>query len=500
MNKAKLRSFGAFIDPDRVYVIEYRRRSSGIEVIDHMSVARAMPDIVDAADATAELIRSTAGSGNSALTATIRGFGTSYHLLTLPPAGVDVLTPVVEREMRRLFPDIEEPAVAFSVGGYIDRRTGKPPATKGLPERRASDEPEVLPLEILAATTPGRVVSALATRLRSSGIRLDHLTVLPQAMSRLFREVSRSSRPSAVAMMLPGAPVIAVFQAGDVRFVAEPPSAPNAGSDDDVQTVIDQVGRARIHLRGNYRGADVETMYVAAEPADRSHVASVLNAALNIEVQPLADAIGPPAALAALGGVLNAESGTDMTLYPTAGEMIRLEQRKKASTIMLAAAIVCIIAIAFAVFNTISATQATAELREERAAADAQLARLAPMMGVIEQRRANVERIAAIQSHRGGQQQIARIINGMRLAQPPNVGLTSSTLTRTEAGWTVAMTGRAIGSTGAQVLRGVDSFYRELPRRVPLDSVSIVSFDYATGNGIVGDFTMSFVARAGGAQ
>ncbi|HUR92383.1 MAG TPA: hypothetical protein VMY38_06895 [Gemmatimonadaceae bacterium] len=497
MTRAKLRSFGAFIDPDRAYVIEYRRRSTGIEVIDHMSLARPMPDIADAADAAAELINASAGRGNSTLTATIRGFGTSYHLLTLPPAGADVLSPIVEREMRRLFPDVEDPAVAFAVGGYIDRRTGKPPDAKGLPERRATEESEVLPLEILAAATPGRVVETLVVRLRSFGIQLDHLTVLPQAMSRLYREVSRYPGPSAVAMMLPGAPVIAVFQAGDVRFVAEPPSAPDARSDDDVQTVIDQVGRARIHLRRNYRGADVEKMFVAAEPSDRSHVASVLNAALNIEVQPLADAIGPPAALAALGGVLNAESGADMALYPSAAEMIRIEKRKKVSMITLAAAIVCILAIAFAAFNTISATRAAKELREERAAADAALSRIGPMMGVIEQRRANSDRIAAIQSHRTGQQQLARILNGMRLAQPPNVDITEASLTRTDAGWTVAVSGKAIGSTGAQVLRGVDAFYRELPRRVPLESLSLDTFDYVTGDQIVGDFRITFAAGAG---
>lgn len=497
MSKPAHRRFGAFLDQDRVYVIEYRRSATGIEIVDHMSVTRHMEEIADATDAVIELVESVTARGKARLTATIRGFGISYSLLTLPPAGADVLAPIVDREMQRLFPDIADPLVAFVLGGHLDRRTGGPhSASRGLPERRAISTAEVLPLEILAAISPRRVVDTIADGFQSAGIDLDHLTVLPQAMARLYCEVSGSVHPAAVALMLPGAPVIGVFQAGDVRFIAEPPPALEALIDDDIQTVIDQVGRARIHLRHHFRGADIDRVYVAADPADRPHVHAVLDAALNTEIAQLAPTMGPPAAIAALGGVMNAEMGTEMTFFPSAEHLQRLgkERRVRAQTVV--AIVVCVAAIAFAAFNTIAASLSARELQTQRAAAEAQMSRTSAALGVIEERRANLERIAGMEAQRIERQLLARILNGIRLAQPPNVGITAATVSRTDAGWSVAVTGKAIGSSGAQVLRGVDSFYRELPRRIPIQSLSLDSFDYASGDGVAGDFTMSFVAGA----
>ncbi len=496
MSKSSARRFGALIDPDRIYVIEYVRQAGGVEIIDHMSVARSMPSIEEAADAVVELIRSAARPGEAQLTASIRGFGISCHLLTLPPAGADVLAPIIEREMRRLFPDIEDPLVGFALGGHIDRRTGKlaPAAKKGLPKRRsAATTGEVLPLEILAAAAPRYVVNTIAGTLERAGIRLDHLTVVPQAMARLYREVNGSPDPAALAIMLQGSPVIGVFQGGDVRFISEPPTSDEGLSAVDVQTVIDQVGRARMYLRQHFRGADIEKIFVAAEPADQAHVDAVLNAALNVEVVPLAPAMGPPAAIAALGSVLNAEPGTEMALYPSPGDLIRAGEEHRMRTWTRAAAAVCTLAVGAAVFTTVMASRAAGELRRERAAADAQMAKIAPAMDVIGERRANIDRMAAIHGHFGRRQQLARLLNGIRLAQPPNVGLTATTVTRTADGLRVEISGTAVGATGADVLEGVAEFSRELPARIPLQSFNLDSFEYAgEGNEMSGNFKVSF--------
>lgn len=496
MAKFSRRQFAAFVDPDRVYVFEYRRGASGIEIVEHSSVARGMTDIGDAAEVLVDLIRSGSGPGQPHVTATIRGFGIAYHLLTLPPAGADVLAPVIEREMMRLFPDIADPLVSFAVGGHIDRRTGRPsPSSRGLPERRATSE-EILPLEVLATISPRRVVDVVTGTLQGAGIHLDHLTVAPQAMACLFREVSGSPRPAAVVMMLLGAPMIGVFQGGDVRFVADPPASPDALSAADIQTVIDQVGRARIHLRQHSRGAEIEKMYVAAESAEREHVGAVLDAALGVEIVPLAQTIGPPPAILALGGVLNAESGSDMALYPSPDQIRSAAKQRRVNSATVAAVVVCIVALAFAAFNILTLARATDTLRAERAAADARLAGVAPAMGVTRERRANAERIAIMDEHRAKQQQLARVLNGLRLAQPPNVGLTAATFSRTETGWAVSISGRAVGSTGAQVLRGVDAFYRELPRRLPVESQSLDTFEYAAGDGVQGNFTITLLSNA----
>jgi hypothetical protein len=499
MSKTSPRKFGALIDPDRIYVIEYVRKPGGVEIMHHMSVARSMPSIEEAADAVVELVRSAAGPGGAQLIAAIRGFGISYHLLTLPPAGADVLAPIIEREMRRLFPDIEDPLVGFAVGGHIDRRTGRlAPATakKGLPERRTSvTTGEILPLEILASAAPRHVVNTVAGTLERAGIRLDHLTVVPQAMARLYREVNGSPDPAALAIMLQGSPVIGVFQGGDVRFISEPPPSEEGLSAVDVQTVIDQVGRARMYLRQHFRGADISRIFVAADPADQAHVDAVLNAALNVEVVPLAPAMGPPAAIAALGGVLNAEAGTEMVLYPSPADLRKMEEKRRARTWTMAAAAVCVLAVAVAAFMTVTAARAAGDLRDERAAADAQMARIAPAMSVIGERRANMERAGAITAHYAGRQQLARLVNGIRLAQPVNVGLTAATLTRVSNGWRVEISGKSVGSTGADVLEGVAEFSRELPARIPLQAFNLDSFEYAGDAGdMSGNFKISFTS------
>lgn len=501
MSKTLPRKFGALIDPDRIYVIEYARRTGGVEIIDHMSIARSIPTVEEAVEAVVELLRRVAAPGEAQLAAAIRGFGITYHLLTLPPAGDDVLTPIIEREMRRLFPDIVDPLVGFAVGGHIDRRTGRPaPSKKGLPDRRGATETgEILPLEILAAAAPRHVVDTVASALNRAGIRLDHLTVLPQAMARLYREVNGSPDPAALAIMLQGSPIIGVFQGGDVRFISEPPPSEEGLSAIDIQTVIDQVGRARMYMRQHFRGADIGKMFVAAEPTDQAHVDAVLNAALNVDVVPLAPTMGPPAAIAALGSVLNAESGTEMVLYPPPQDLRRAAEQRRMRTWTVAAAAVCALAVAAAVVMTVTASRAASELRAERAAADAQMARIAPAMDVIGERRANMGRVAAMRAHYAGRQHLARLVNGIRLAQPPNVSLGSATLTRTSDGWRVEVSGTAVGMSGADVLEGVAEFSRELPARIPLQSFNIDSFEYAGDESeIAGTFKVSFTSGTGG--
>lgn len=508
MTASTTRRFGAFIDPDRVYVLEYRRNGPGIEILEHMSVARNLSDVVDASEALVDLLQlSVSGDEGVSLAAAIRGFGISYHLLTLPPAGAEVLAPVIEREMRRLFPDVEDPVVGFAVGGHIDRRTGKPtaaPAKPGLPERRSPGAAgEILPLEILAAAAPRYVVNTVVDTLERAGIQLQHLTVLPQAMARLYREVNGSGEPAALALMLHGAPVIGVFQGGDVRFISEPPPSEDMLAAADIQTVIDQVGRARMYLRQHFRGADIVKIFVAADAGEQSHVDAVLNAALNLEVVPLAPTVGPPAAIAALGSVLNAESGAEMTLFPSPTDLVRKSAQRGEKLWTLGAGAICALALAVAVIFAVRASRAASELRAERAAADAQLAKIGSAMEVVDERRANMARNAALDAHYAERQHLARVLNGIRLAQPPGVGISGANLARSPEGWRVQISGTSSGASGADILEGVAEFSRELPQRIPLQSFNLDSFDYAKENAEAGTdaesgiFRLSFVATAG---
>jgi hypothetical protein len=185
-----------------------------------------------------------------------------------------------------------------------------------------------------------------------------------------------------------------------------------------------------------------------------------------------------------------------MVLYPSERELRRYSAKGRVQTWTFAAAAACAAAILFAAFTTVTASRAASGLRAERAAADAQMARIAPAMNVIGERRANMERVSAMQAHFEQRRQLARIVNGIRLAQPPNVGLSAATLTRNSGAWRVEITGVAHGATGADVLEGVAEFSRELPARIPLDAFNLDSFEYAGDAGdMSANFKVSFSAR-----
>jgi hypothetical protein len=470
--------FAAFVEPKLVHIFEYVRDSAAIEVLRHETDSGDWTAAPGAAAALAGLVRRAAGRKTRAsVVAVVRGFDVHYRLLRLPPAAPDVLRLVVEREMRRLHPEIEDAVVDFAVSGYAERRGLPAQDNSSLPDRRQSDV-AVPPAEILAAAAPAAVVKAFTDALDEHGIVLEHLTIPAQAVARLYEQVNGNREATAIALMLPGGPFVAFFQNGELRFVTEPP-APMHESVAALQTAIDQLSRGRIYMRQQFRGADVTRVLLAAQPEEQSHLDSALTAVLEVDVEGLPVSVGSPAAVAALGAALDAASGDGLSFHPSAHARQLAIAHGRFRTAMLATAAVAAVAVAAALFAVATAQRAATRLEDTRRRTAAEVATVQAISAVVSNRRDNRDRLRAVADLAAGRQTLARVLQGIVRAAPPPVTVSRIALSRDSGPWRAEVSGISTGLSTAGALRGVSVFQQELPRVLPSAEVEVVDFDQA---------------------
>jgi hypothetical protein len=471
MRPLRPRRFGAFISPRGVYLVEYRRVTSGIELNEHRAVTRELTEIDEAAAALVALVLEAGGAGSS-VAAAIRGFGVSYRLLVLPPAERTVLAPVVDNEMRRLHPEVTEPVVNFALGGRVERRL-QPPGELTHDRRVAAQA--IPPIEVLAATAPAHVIRVLTQALGRHGVTLTHLTIPPQAMARVYAEVNGEGNASAVAMMLPGGPLIGLFQNGSLRFVTEPPSTASELTA-ELQTVMDQVDRGRMYLRQQFRGADIDRIFLATDPEAQQHFNAILATSLNIDVHPLVSTQAPAAAVAALGAVLDSDDDAGLSLHPSGSKRRESATRQRHRAAMYVVSAVSAVALAWALFTVFSARPAVDSVADARRQSARSLASLEAIRGVVEERRANAARLAAIGALAADRRRLIGQLHGIAASTPAGVQVGRMYLERLEDGWRGEVTGTASGFSGAHALRAVDRFENELPRALQTSSVTLADF------------------------
>jgi Tfp pilus assembly protein PilN len=488
MRPLRPRRFGAFISPRGVYLVEYRRVTSGIELSEHRAITRDLAEIDEAAAALVALVLEAGGAGSS-VAATIRGFGVSYRLLVLPPAERSVLAPVVDNEMRRLHPEVVDPVVNFALGGPVERRSQQSTGDQIPRDRRVAAQ-AIPPIEVLAATAPTHVIRVLTQALSRHGVTLTHLTIPPQAMARVYAEVNGEGDVSAVAMMLPGGPLIGLFQNGNLRFVTEPPSTVSELSA-ELQTVMDQVDRGRMYLRQQFRGADIDRVFLATDPDAQQHFNAILATSLNVDVHPLVPTEAPAAAVAALGAVLDAEDETGLSLYPSGSKRREAATRQQHRTAMYVASIVSGLALAWALFTVFSARPAVESVADARRQSARSLASLEAIRGVVEERRANAARLSAIGALAADRRRLMSQLHGIAATTPPGVQLGRIYLERLEDGWRGEITGTASGFSGAHALRAVDRFENELPRALQTSTVVLADFSQGDDETVV-SFRITF--------
>lgn len=460
----RVRLFGAFIEPQGIHAVEYAREANGISVLRHLADESRVSGMADGGERLATLIGAGDGSRTS-VSAAIRGFGSGYQIMMLPHAAPDILRPIVRRELARLYPDIDNPRVDFVLGGEIDRR------------RRERADAGAAPLELLAAAVPERAVQAFAEELAARDMDLDHLTVLPQVLQRLYQRSESGFEPTAVLLYLPGGPILGFFHERQLRLTVEPPFGIDMDEAAEVQTILEQVERGALYLRQQFRGAEVNRLLVSAHPDDQERIVGLLQSQLEIAVAPLAPGAGSPAALAALGAVLDADAPSSLNLSPTAVLPEEVAAQTTRRRVLIAAVALASLALIWALFNVVDALRWSSKVDALATQARARSGALTSMRGVVDERQKNAQAYTFLESLVADRTRLQRNLRAVARTTPPGVRLEELDLTRAGEEWQGGVGGMATGSSGADVLLAVDRFFRYLPREMPLRNLLLTQLE-----------------------
>ncbi len=242
MNLSRRRGFAALIDQDGVALIEYRHEKDGFRVLGARIETRRFETIEAASDAIIAMLASERAK-HAAVAVALQHFGSFYHSMILPEAGDEIIRPIVEREMQRVY-DVADPAVVFSRGPSVDRREA--------PRRDATKPPR----QVLIAGAPRHVVSGVQARLAAAHVRVDVVTVVPETLRRVYDAVDGSAEPTAMLVCLASGAHLAFFVERRLELAIEPPIALEGERTVDPAVIVDQVERGAVFLRLNkLRGA-----------------------------------------------------------------------------------------------------------------------------------------------------------------------------------------------------------------------------------------------------
>lgn len=474
--------FGAFIEPAGIYLVEYHRERDGISIIRHHADSRRLTGLAEAGERVGSIIRSF-GIQRGKLSAVVRGFGSTYQMMMLPPAEPSVLSAVVRREVVRLNPDLESPRVDYVLGGEVDRRHRTRP-DGGLPQR-----------EILVGAAPELAVAAFGEELKAAGVELDHLTLLPQVIQRLYESADGSLQPTACFVDLPGGPLLAFFNDRQLRLVVEPPVGHDADLDARVQTLSEHLDRGNLYLRQQFRGVELARLLIAVDDKEESEYLELLRAQLRYPVDKFPGPVAQPSALVSLGAILDEEAEKGLNLSPFAESPAARAEREQRRYLVIGAAFVSALAILWAVVSVLQVIGLNRKVEAERRTAEARMSTLAPLRIVAAQRQTNAQSLAYLERVRADGEHTQQFLRALARATPPGVQLFNVTMQRSGAEWNVTVGGGAFGETGADVLLGIDRFFHALPREMGIHDLLLAELsDIPAGQfGAAMKFGLTFV-------
>ena len=475
-------TFAAFVEPAGVYLIEYRRDRDGITVVKRQSDNRRILGLAEAGERVATLIKGS-GAAQSKLAAAVRGFGSTYQIMMLPPAEPAVLGAVVRRELARINPEMEAPRVDYVLGGQIDRRLRTRPEG-GTPQR-----------EVLVGAAPELALSAFAEEVALGGAELTHLTVLPQVLQRLYERADASTVPTACYVDLPGGPIIAFFHEAQLRLVVEPPIS----GDDDiparVQTLAEHLDRGNLFLRQQFRGVELNRLLICVDQNESSDLISALRDRLHFPVENFPGPVSEPSALICLGAILDGEAEKGLNLSPFAESAEDKTARQRRTSVTIAASIVAAAAILWAIFSVASTLRLSAKVENNRKIAVERMSTLAPLRVVAAERQKNAQSLAYLEAVRANESQVQDVLRALVRATPPGIQLTNLTIDRSGTEWSASLAGTAFGDSGADVLLAIDRLFHAIPREMTVHDLLLTELsDLPTDQFGAGmKFSMTFV-------
>ena len=470
------RHVGAYLCPRGVSVIEYRATGKGIEVTRSFGHAARIGSERQAADHLLRILQD-AGIRKASIALTIRGFGVVHHMLALPPARDEFLSPIVDRELKRLEPQLDDPRI-----GWMAMPLDPAEMTDAPPQR-----------QVLAAAVPKHVGDAIAAAIHAAGHTLAHFTALPAAAQRLHEQLVPDGSPSALAAPLNDGAFLGFFLGGALRLVVEPPLA--EGEHVDAAAVAEEIELGTMFVRQQFRGAQVARVIIAAPSEMFVGAEAVLNERLGVPVTRLNLEHLSAGALMAFGGVLDARAASPLSL---SGGASKQSPASMLSAVSWVAVLLAFAIGAFTVIEAYRARDAYAELQRARQRIDTESFGLSGIRETADQRRLIRDAVATLRLSERDRRELQNGLSTLAGSVQPPISLDSVHLDRGSNGWVSAIAGRVIAESNARSVELLNDFYRDLPRRIGAEELSLGQLTYSDGNSDAGEagsvrFQISFV-------
>jgi hypothetical protein len=454
----------AYVCARGAFVIIGKRSLAGVEIDRVLEVPAALETELAAAEHLVSVLRSALVT-RAAVALSLRGFGVVHHVLQLPPGKDDVLGPIIEREVRRL-----EPQLGDSVIGWTPLPTLDAGVTETVPQR-----------SVLAAAAPRQIVSTVERQLREAGYHVTHITALPAAMQRLLEEFDEGSSSVAMVAPLPDGAFLGFSLKGGLRIVVEPPLP--KGTEHESAALAEEVELGAMFVRQQFRGAQLERIALVGTKEGLEDAENAIADRLRLPTRNLGVRGLSPAAFAALGALLDQQSSRPLSL---GGETRRRAAARAAGalqTAAMAALIVFALAGAWTVTETVRTVRASSALETARHRIQQDSFGLVPIRQTAQQRRLVRDAVAAARVVATDRIQLQESLAGIAAAVRIPVRLDSMSLVRQPRGWNATLRGTAPGLTSAEAIQYLHDAYRELPQRLSVDSLRLEELSYSDTEG-----------------
>lgn len=465
---------GAFVCSRGVTVIECHRTATGMEIHRSLDVTHALRTPTEAAEHLAGALES-AGIARALVSVSLRGFGIGHHSLQLPPASDAVLGPIIEREVRRLEPELRDPIVSWTALPPLDTSAGD-----ATPQR-----------SFFAAAAPPETVQVFEQRLAASGHRLAHLTALPAGMQRLLDQFDSGTGTLATVTPLPDGAFIGFSLNGGFRLIVEPPLAPNAHY--ETAALAEEVDLGAVFVRQQFRGMNLDRVVLVGALESLFDLKPALGERLHVAVKQVEFPGVSPSALAALGAVLDRESPTPLSLGGDSRSRVPSRPATRLELISMVAVVVLGLFGAWTLYETVRAMRAESALVSARRQVAQDSFVLEPIRATADQRRVVQDALAAVHMVAGDRVGLQGMLAGVAAVAHPPVRLDSLRLVRRESAWRAVVGGRVTGLSNARAVQALHDLYREIPQRLTVDSLRLDELTYADdGDGQTGESVVRF--------
>lgn len=462
---------GAYICPRGVFVVECRHRRTGVEVL---RTTEAFARLESPQEASTQLVRALAQLGlkRARVAVVVRGFGAVHHILSLPPAVDAVLGSVVDREIRRLEPDLAAPRTAW--------------VRLAAESTLELDQPQVL-----AGAMSGDVLEAFTGPIEAAGHVVEHVTLLPAAMHRLAAEFTAADVTTALIAQLPDGPYLGFTLGGAVRLVIEPPVRPEDPLP-DAPAIAEELELGIVFVRQQFRGAQVGRAALICSTDSASDLESAIGARLELPMNRIAVQQLGPGAVAAFGAVLDARAPGALALT---GRVRPVEASVSPALQVLASATAAVAGLVgiWALTTAWQSRSNASELGTLRARIEQESRSIAPAQETAEHRKLVRDALAAIRAVSGDRDALLRGLTSIATGVAGPVRIDSIRVERRGDGWNAEIGGTVLGVTSGHAVQALADFYRELPRRSEISSLTLKQMYYAdTTGGLLVHFQLSF--------